>query len=409
MIKLVTRAPLVVLVALAAASLAHAQPAPAPPAQPAPAGDAPAAEAQPSPADIERARALYQAGSAAYQRKQYAVAVEAFEEAFRLAPRSSVMYSLAQAHRLKYYLDGDVASLRRSVELYRAYLGAPESGSRLDDAEQHLKDMVPQLQDAEAVTADPRGRIIVSAEEPDATARVGDGEPQAIPATFLLEPGRYPITVTAPGYLPQTHDTNAVTGSVTPLNVTLVPQPGELTVRAPEGAAVAVDGRPLGLAPLPPVSLAPGDHRVVVTDQGRSPFVQTVHIERTQAIALEAPLEITEQRVAAWIMIAGAGALAIGAGVAAGFALDAQSDAEEISHRFRRDPLTVDDAERYQDLLDTRDDRTILAIGLGAGAVALGAAGALLWVFDNEEAAPAPIITPTIDPTGAAVTGRWRF
>ncbi len=406
----------VVPLALVIASFANAQPAPvtAPataPAPPAsadtPAPDTPAAE--PSPADIERARALYQAGSAAYQSKQYAVAVEAFEEAFRLAPRSSVMYSLAQAHRLKYYLDGDIASLRRSVELYRAYLGAPESGSRLDDAEQHLKDMVPQLQDAEATAADPRGRIIVSAEEPDATARVGDGEPHPIPATFQLDPGRYAITITAPGYLPQTVDTSAVTGSVTPLNITLTPQPGELTVRAPEGARVAIDGRTLGLAPLPPVSLAPGTHRVVVTDRGRVPFVQTVQLERTQAVALEAPLEITEQRVAAWIMIGGAAALAVGAGVAAGFALDAQSEAEEISDRFGRDPLTVDDADRFQDLVDTRDDRATLAIGLGAGAVVLGTAGALLWVFDNEEAPPAPIITPTVGPTGAAVTGRWRF
>ncbi|MCB9529194.1 MAG: PEGA domain-containing protein [bacterium] len=368
-----------------------------------------ASEAASDPATLARARELFEAGSAAYARTHYDVAVEAFEEAYRLAPRPSVVFSLAQALRLQYFLDGDPKKLRRAVALYREYVDTVRTGGRRDDASQHLRDLVPLMQRDAEPAADAPARLIVSADASGAQARIDGGDPRPIPATFEVAPGARRLVVEAPEHEPRTIETTAVAGSTVALNVTLTPQPGALTVRAPAGAQVEIDGRPLGPAPLPPIALAPGQHRVVVVESGRVPFVQTVAVERAQALTIEAPLEVTGQRVAAWVLYGATGALLAGAGVAVGFALDAQSDAQAIEARWRTDGLAPAEVTRYQSRVDARDQRTALAIGLGAGAAALAGLATALYVFDDAVPPPEATVRPTLGPTGAGIGGAWRF
>lgn len=385
--------------------------APPPPGDAADAADvdeAPSA-ATSDPAALARARALFEAGSAAYARTHYDVAIEAFEEALRLAPRSSVVFSLAQALRLQYFLDGDPQKLRRAVELYREYVDTVRTGGRRDDAAQHLRDLVPLMQRDAEPAADAPARLIVSADASGAEARVDGGEARAIPATFEVAPGPRRLVVEAPEHEPRTIETTAVAGSTVALNVTLTPRPGALTVQAPDGARVEVDGRALGTAPLPPIALAPGRHRVVVVESGRVPFVQTLTVERAQALTVEAPLEVTGQRVAAWVLYGVSGALLAGGGVMAGFALDAQSDAEAIEARWRRDGLAPAEVTRFQSRVDARDQRAALAIGLSAGAAAIAGLATALYVFDDAAPPPEPTVTPTLAPTAAGLGAAWRF
>lgn len=381
----------------------------APPPGDAPAPAAAAAEATAADAAaIARARELYQAGSAAYEATRYAVAVDAFEEAYRLAPRPTVMFSLAQAQRLQYFLDGDPARLRRAVELYRRYADDVADGGRRDDAIQHLRDLVPLMQ-RDPAAADAPARLIVSTDAPAATARIDDGEARPIPATFQLDPGPRRLTVTAPQHQPRTINTTAVAGSTVALNVTLTPEPGALTIDAPPGARVEIDGRSLGPAPLPPVSLPPGRHRVVVVQAGRVPFVQTLALDRAQAVTITAPLEVTGQRIAAGSLYAVAGALAIGAGVAAGFALDAQSDAQAIEAHWRSRGLAPPEVAAFEARVTERDDRARLAIGLGSGAVALVGLATVLWIFDQAEPPAEPMLIPTVGPGSGGIRGQWPF
>ena len=86
-------------------------------------------------------------------------------------------------------------------------------------------------------------RVIVSSRVEGAKARIDGGDPQSIPAAFEVQPGEHRIVVEAPEYQPRTLETVAVSGSVVALNVDLDEQPGQLSVRAPEGARVQVDGR----------------------------------------------------------------------------------------------------------------------------------------------------------------------
>src|SRR5262249_10580393 len=85
---------------------------------------------------VAEAKTYYDAGVRAYAAAQYAVAIEAFTEAYRLAPRESVLFSLAQAERRQYTVDRNQKHLRDAIAHFRQYLDAvPEGGRRADSVE----------------------------------------------------------------------------------------------------------------------------------------------------------------------------------------------------------------------------------------------------------------------------------
>ena len=67
---------------------------------------------------VRQAKQLFAAGVRAYQKEQYRVAIVAFEEAYKLAPRPPVIFSAAQAHRMQFFVDDDHRRLARAVALY---------------------------------------------------------------------------------------------------------------------------------------------------------------------------------------------------------------------------------------------------------------------------------------------------
>src|SRR5215468_3180958 len=85
------------------------------------------AAAQEQPADekttVEEARVYFDAGRQAYERGDYVTAIRSFEHAFEKVPRPEIAFSLAQAYRKQFIVDGDAAKLRRAVALYRRNLG----------------------------------------------------------------------------------------------------------------------------------------------------------------------------------------------------------------------------------------------------------------------------------------------
>jgi len=112
-----------------------------------------------TPADAE-ARRLYQDGTKAYNLGDYADAIAAYKEAYRLVANPFFLYNIGQAHRLS----GDLASAGR---FYKSFLNAlPEAPNRAE-----VEERIRQIDDALARQARER-----SAEPTDA---VELGKPRA--------------------------------------------------------------------------------------------------------------------------------------------------------------------------------------------------------------------------------------
>jgi len=349
-----------------------------------------------SPADVARARSLYESGSVAYRDGNYLVAIEAFDEANRLVSRPPVVFSLAQALRLQFFVDGRIEHLERAVATYHAYVEAVPEGGRRDHAVGHLSTLEPMLQRLQAGPEAPAGeataRLIVSSEVPGAHARVDGGPAASIPATFEVAPGERRVVVEAAEHQPEARTILAVAGSAVALNLDPEPLPGRLTVEAPAGAHIFLNGQSLGESPLDGAVEAPaGAYVVVVTQGGRLPFEQPLALGRNQTVTLGVDLETSPQRMTALGLLGASVGLAIGSGVVAGLALSSESDAGALEDRHRSQGLTVAEAGRYQDLLAERDDRASWATGLGVAAGGVALTAVLLWLFD-EPKAPRPIL-----------------
>jgi tetratricopeptide (TPR) repeat protein len=103
-----------------------------------------AAGAQPKPIDAaNEAKAKAGSAKAAFDRGDYAVAVEEYREAYRLMPSPGLLYNLGQAYRL-------VGSCGEAAEAYREYLRLVPDSPYRETAQQNLAAADVCARDAEA-------------------------------------------------------------------------------------------------------------------------------------------------------------------------------------------------------------------------------------------------------------------
>ena len=379
------------------------------------------AAAAPVRADAKHdAEALFRAGEKAFDAGQYQAAADAFEQAYGKLPLPAIAFSEAQAYRLQYFISKQPAQLRRAVELYHRYIDAQKHGGRVSDAASNLAQLEPLLQQMQAAGANTTApaqvrttRLMVMADVDGATAAI-DGKTGPMPLVAEVSAGEHTVEVTAAGYFPVSMKARAVDGEMVPVDVQLKPRPALLDVRAPSGSQVTVDGRPLGTAPMHAAEVPAGHHLVTVTHRGKVPIARELDLTRGKPIVLDADLRTTGQRKAArWVLI-GSGALAVGAGVAAGLALSSDSKASDLKAQLDQGGLATSDLDRYDQLRVQRDDRVRVAWILGGSAVAVAATGALMYLFDDRSpeapARLAPVpgkkkldIEPLIGPGAAGV------
>lgn len=346
----------------------------------------------PATAVDDQARALYQAGSAAFRKGDYALAVDAFASARRLVRRPSVLFSLAQAHRLKFFLPasaggGLIGDLEAAVEAYRAAIAAGLDAERRTHATMHLSSLVPYMErsrlgDNGRDPARSAARLIVTSTVEGASARVGARPPQPVPATFEVEPGAHAIVVTAPDHRPAQQSTIAVRGTAVAVALDPQPTPATLRLTIPRGARVQVDDR--RVKPRGPLALAPGPHEIIIRAIGHRPHVERIRIGPGEALAVTATLEPTTQRRVSWVLMGLAGALAVGAGTTGLLAHDAQQDAEALRAQVG-DGLLVERFDRYGALRDARDGYLDATIAQGAATATALATGLLFYFLDDPE------------------------
>jgi hypothetical protein len=339
-----------------------------------------------------QAKALFNAGAQAYEAGQYPAAIQALTEAYRLAPRPGILFSMAQAHRKQYYVDKQPAHLREAVKLYREYVAKVEQGGRRGDAVQALAELDPLYEKlgagdagtAPALDRKTATRISVSAQAKDATVLL-DGKPIEAGIFHDVKPGKHTVHVTAPGYFPEEREVPTAEGGIVAVDVPMREQPGLLTVTSNDGAEIAIDGRAAATTPLSrPIDLTPGTHFVAVTKRGYRAFAQDLDIGRGEAKTLPVKLEVTSQRVASYALL-GIAALGIATGgVLAGVALYEQSQAQAIdTQRATKGGVTLDQLATYNSRVGMRNDlRTAAGVALGGGA-AVGLTAIFLAVFDQ--------------------------
>lgn len=373
-------------------------------------------------ADAEtQARTYFNIGAKAYQAGKYDEAVQAFQEAYKKAPRTGLLFSMAQAHRMQYFASNDPAHLKSAIHYYRDYLKKDPRGARVGDSQQALATLVPILEKLEgegaaetmsapAQAAPSKPRLMINSPQSGVSISFDGRAAGELPFVHEVAPGKHRFTLRKPGYEDYSREivVDPRTG-VPPLDVTLTEKPARLRIVAPEGSDISIDGRPQGEAPLPPIELAPGHHFVSVTMNGKEPYTRELEVARGERRTLRAELDSTGQRTTAWILMGvGAGGVVAG-GVLAFAALGKQKDAEAILDQAdSTGNLPSERLEEYRDLKNERDDlrfASLITAGVGA---AVAATGFVLFTFDSprvrvpardEKRAPEPGPAPSAAPT----------
>ncbi len=174
----------------------------------------------------------------------------------------------------------------------------------------------------------------------------------------------------------------------------------------PSGATVSVDGQPVGVAPLAPLEVTPGNHFVAITERGHDPYTRDVKLGRGDATTVHAELRRTGQRRASYVLAAGAVALLGGGAIASGYAVSARNAANAISSQVKSGNIMQGQLDQQnQDVDDYHTDTTVSRVLYG-GAAALFATAVVLYIADQPrvEAPAQPSILVTPAPAAGGMT-----
>ena len=328
---------------------------------------------------VEQAKALFNAGAAAYERHDYSGAIRAFEGAQQKAPRPAIVFSLAQAHRRQFYVDGNAAHQKAAIELFRQYAKDVPSGGRHEDAMRALQELgaLSPQQEVASISVNASGT-------PKARVSLDGAPPVEAPLIGPVSPQKHHVVITADGFVTEERDITAINGQIVALDVPLKEKPAIVTVTSQAGAAVQVDGRPAGETPLlAPLELASGAHLITLTKNGRQPFSSEVELARGETRKLDAPLPTTKQRSIAIGMLVSSAVVLVGGGVCAGFAAGFANAAQSIYSKIGNVNITANEAAQYATDKDLRNGM-LYATGISfATAGVLAATGLVLYVFDT--------------------------
>jgi PEGA domain-containing protein len=387
--------------------------------------------AEPSANDRSAAERYFRAGAKAYSAQNFSAAAVDFDEAYKAMPLPEIAFSAAQAYRRLYRVEPKPDYVRRSVELYRVYLDKVKTGGRVGDAADSLGEMERELDrlkiklevSAPVVDKTRLGvSVTISGESAATLHEIGDvasekitglaatldGKPIEPFALVDVDAREHVLAVTAAGYLPVEKKAMAVTGQSQLIEIELKPKPAVLAVTTEPGARISVDGRALATAPAGTLELAPGKHLLAITHRGREPFGRELLATHGQTLAVDAPLEMTGRRRALpWVLtgagIAGAGAIATGI-----VALVRDSHASDLQAAIAMGNQPQKVADEYDRTVSSRDHFVTATWILGGAAVAAGATGVLLWMFDEPSAEGLHVVpVATSGGAGAFVSGRF--
>ncbi len=363
----------------------------------------------PTPDEVERARTFFNAGAQAYSNAAYKDAARSFEQAYALAPRPQLLFSLAQAERKEGLSSNDASYLKRAVQHYKEYLDQVPTGGRRSEATEAKADLEARLarmdpQQATAAKEEKRkARVTVWSPTPGAHVSLDGGPPESVPYFSDLEAGKHKVRVFADGYFDEVAEVSGDAAGDQPLNLPLRERPAQVTVVLDRDAEIFVDGRIVATAPVSrPIDVPPGPHVFSISTNGKKAYSQDVVLERGKPFRFEPKLETSGQRVVSYGLLVAGGAGIVTGTVFGILALGQEARAKDIADARSQGNITDSRLATYNSSIDQRDAyRTVAVVGLSAGAT-LAIGGALLWYFDKPTIAVVPprSVEPTPPPRG---------
>ncbi len=349
------------------------------------------------PAEVNQARAIFNVGAQAFEKGDFAAALEAFEAAYKLAPRPGILFSMAQAHRRQYHVTHEDSHLRDAVRQYREYLEKVPVGERRADAAQALVELEPVAarltpgadEGTEARPAATRTRLMVSSNAEGATVTLDGGKVQGSPLISEVAPGKHRVLVDAPGYVSDERELVAVEGGLVAVDVSLRERPARLSFRGPSDADISVDRRLVGRTPLAaPLEVPAGRHVLWISRAGYEPQRVAIEVGRGQQREVPFDLAPNGQRVASRVLLVSSGVALLAGGVFTGLAIWKDQHASDILHDRKTQNLSPARVDDYDSARDARDTFRIAAIASFGTALGLAATSGALYLLDRPVAPP---------------------
>ncbi len=384
--------------------------------------------------DKAAAERYFRAGAKAYAAQSFEAAIENFEEAYKAVPLPEIAFSAAQAYRRQYRIVAKPEYVKRSVELYKVYLGKVKTGGRVGDAADSLGEMQRELDKLQASGVTIAGVATVERTRLGVTISFGDGTDTAAlheigdavgeatkgltailddkpiePFALIdVEPGEHVVKVTAEGYESVEKKYRAVKGASELVEIPMKAKTAHVTIATEPQTRVMVDGRPSGTIPMGTLELVAGKHVVTLLRAGREPVARELIVTRGETLSVAVPLRKTTRRRAVPWVLGGAGVLAIGATATGLVALFADGDATDLRASIEAGNRPASDARAYDRLVERRDRAVTATWIVGGAAVLAGAVGVGLLLFDSPSA-EGVTVTPavTLEGGGAVVSGRF--
>lgn len=386
-------------------------------------------------ADKALAAKYYRAGQKAYQAQAFESAAENLDRAFQELPVPELAFSAAQAYRRAHRVKANVDHVVRAIELYKFYLSKITDGGRVADASDNLTEMERELValgGAKAPSASPppakrtRLAVTVSLIGVDTAVDLKELEERktgpsiavvtkldgaAIKPDQMIEvaPGKHVVRAEAAGFAPVERTEDIQDGASELVELELSPLPAALSIKTEKGARVSVDGRGIGTAPVPPVSLPAGRHVFTIIRSGREPVARELVLERGQSVTIEQKLVATERRRAVTWVLVGGGALALFTTTTAIAAFHEDSQASDDFRELQKGNADPYLRASYANARSLRDQLRTSALLGGIATFGVVAVAAFLYGFDTPSAEGlrvTPIATGG-GGGGAAVIGRF--
>ena len=338
---------------------------------------------RPAHADkVAKAKEIYLEGVEAYRAERFVDAAEKFRESYELSGRTTLLFNIAATWE-------EAGRKELALKFYKHYLAEnwdapnrPEVEAKMETLDKEIRAAWPTV----TINTKPQG----------ASVRLGAGSSAQVgesPATFQVAPGRHRIVAAKAGHTTEFMDIKVVADTPQSVTISLKESKGTgkvaLRIR-PKGAAVTINGDPIGIAPFAePLELSEGNYWVTVEAEEYAPWTSGLVVTRDKTAKLVVTLASTRpperfpyESAALWT---GVGATAAIAGGLA-FGWGAQQIHDELSE-VKANGRTPDTERMDQGRLYLGVETALLAVGIAAALTA-----GTMWLIADAPPAQSPVV-----------------